>query len=810
MNSTVMFLLRRAALRRRFCPALSWCFLVLILFPAANAYAGLVGYYVFGNFVPANNGNPNPFSCDGTYGNFTLSETGGLAPNGCVTSPDSNTLILTGTNDGSGAAGSTIFTIPSEGSGLFQFNYLFQTPNPATFDTAGYLRNGAYTQLADTDGQSGAFSVSVLAGQIIGFQVNAYDNTGGPAILTITGFNAPGAVPEPGSFTMIIAGAVLLAGIRLLRSIRARRVAGALAAALVAAVVTAPASAQQVFYSGKIVTGQFSSIGVVNLLQQAQTPNFAKTLQLQGAERLRPAPFLRASIGANRLFGAATVPAPTPGLSVVPATGFFGFNALSHLDQRNADNGNQFSVEPPNQSIAVGGSYVLEGVNDAVQVYNISGTPVLPVVITANQLFGVGLAINWNPPPPATGPVYGVYLTDMRVFYDQYISRFFVVMRSQDEDTSGNYLNQSHLYVAVSQTADPTGSYNIYKMDTTNGSHPGCPCIADYPQIGADQYGFHIAWNEFNTGTLAYLDAAILSISKSDLAAGVASPRAFQFLLSNADDFVMSVQPASAPPGAANFIGNGGVEYFASTSSSFTQNSQIAVWAMSNTSSLSTPTPNPSLTRIVIPSVSYTPPIVASQPAGVAPLGASLGAPTEFLDGGDCRVQALVYAGGQLYLTFPTELVDPNGQFVVGGAYVVLSPTYRFGVLAATVTNQGHFLVTGNHLLRPAIAVNPLGKGSIAVTLVGSAGPYYPSAAFIPFQASSTPSTVQIAAPGTGPEDGFTGYSALGGDGVARWGDYNTAVANSDGSIWMVVQYIGNYPRTTYANWNTYIIRKQP
>ena len=26
-------------------------------------------------------------------------------------------------------------------------------------------------------------------------------------------------------------------------------------------------------------------------------------------------------------------------------------------------------------------------------------------------------------------------------------------------------------------------------MDTTDALHPGCPCVPDYPQIGADQYG---------------------------------------------------------------------------------------------------------------------------------------------------------------------------------------------------------------------------------------------------------------------------------------------------------------------------------
>ncbi|MGA9625653.1 MAG: hypothetical protein WBQ65_14365, partial [Bryobacteraceae bacterium] len=213
---------------------------------------------------------------------------------------------------------------------------------------------------------------------------------------------------------------------------------------------------------------------------------------------------------------------------------------------------------------------------------------------------------------------------------------------------------------------------------------------------------------------------------------------------------------------------------------------------------------------VVIPTLSYTVPDVANQRPGTLVYGSSLTPPGQlaYLDGGDCRVQALSYAGGRLYLTFSTSITDQTGRFKVGAAYVVLSPTYRGGVLAATVLNQGYLVINNNHLLRPAIAVNAQGAGAITATLVGP--DWYPSAAVIPFSTFSTPSTLQVGAVGTQPEDGFTGYPGGGGVGVARWGDYNSAVATSDGAISVVVQYIGSYPRTEFANWNTYIMRMQP
>ena len=486
-------------------------------------------------------------------------------------------------------------------------------------------------------------------------------------------------------------------------------------------------------------------------------------------------------------------------LSIVPPSGISGFNALSHLDQRLANNGNQWSIEPPNLNIAVANGYVLEGVNDAVQVYTVSGTPALPVVLSSNEFFGLAPTID------RTTGVNGVYLTDMRVYYDQGISRWFVVQRSQDNDIYGSLLARSHLYIAVSTTSDPTGQYNIYVMDTTNATHPGCPCVPDFPQIGSDQYGFHIAWNEFTPSEYpSFVDAAILTISKASLASGAMTPPAFQFLIPATTGYEFAIQPATTPPGASTFLGNGGVEYFVSTFWQFSYGSQVALWAMYNTSSLATPAPNPGLTRITVPTLDYTDPFyVVTQRSGPIPYGASQGyTQPPPMDPGDSRVQSLSYASGRLFLTWGTGLNDESGRAVVGGAYAVISPAYRGGILNAAVINQGYLFVNNNHLLCPAMAVNAQGRGAIAVTLVGP--DWYPSAALIPFDTFSTASTLQVAAAGTLPDDGFTGYDY----GLARWGDYNTAVAAADGSVWMGVEYIGNYPRSEFANWNTYVMRK--
>jgi len=482
--------------------------------------------------------------------------------------------------------------------------------------------------------------------------------------------------------------------------------------------------------------------------------------------------------------------------------GGFGFNGLSHYDQRQADSGNQFSIEPPSPAIAVANGFIVEGVNNAFRVYTAAGTALMPTIST-NQLFGMAPAIDRS-----TG-INGVYPTDMRVFFDSDINRWFVLQRSQDNDINGNPLNRSHIYLAVSQTGDPTGTYNIYVMDSSNAQNPSCPCVPDYPQIGSDQFGFYISANEYNTSSINFVDAAVLAISKTALASGAVSPTASRFAIPHITGYEFSIQPASTPPGASNFVGAGGVEFFVSSQADMSIDSNLSIWALSNTASLQGANPSLLLTQTIIPTLTYFYPGSAQQRPGPIPYGASLSEPLAFIDGGlDSRILSVVYAGGRLFATFATEVEDETGKGLVGGGYVILSPTFRSGVLASSVLKQDYLVTKNNNILRPAVSVNAQGRGAIAFTLVGP--DYYPSSAFVPVDTMSLPSAIQIAAAGVLPEDGFTGYPGGSAPGTARWGDYSTAVTSADGTIWMVSEYIPAGIRTELANWGTFVAQYIP
>ena len=55
-----------------------------------------------------------------------------------------------------------------------------------------------------------------------------------------------------------------------------------------------------------------------------------------------------------------------------------GFEGLSLYQQRYARGGNQFTVEPPDQGMCAGNGYVLEAVNDVLNIFDTSGQSVLP------------------------------------------------------------------------------------------------------------------------------------------------------------------------------------------------------------------------------------------------------------------------------------------------------------------------------------------------------------------------------------------------------------------------------------------------
>ena len=533
-----------------------------------------------------------------------------------------------------------------------------------------------------------------------------------------------------------------------------------------------------------------------------------------------------------------------------------GFDGLSHLDQRTADGGNQFSLEPPDQALCVGGGFVLEGVNDALRVYNKGGTPASGVT-SLNQFFtGTSAFIRSKP------RVFGPSIGDPRCFYDSATERFFVSVYEQtiNPATDGGFGTlPTNLLVAVSQTSDPRGAYNVYQINTTNDGgncNAGRPCFPDYPQIGADANGFYINSNAFFFGntvdvTQTFEGAQFYAFPKTLLEAPVgAAVRGAHFAINPMQEDGFTIQPAQPAPGEAGDTSNGGTMYYLSSldPNSIAQagiDNRLAIWALSNTSALTTNPLNTSLKDTVFTSQTYATPRAQSQQLddGVRPLGnglydptgASTGIsptvqPTPVLSTGDDRVQQVTYAAGMLWAGLNTAVTVQQGSATsnqTGVAYFILSPSAPGGTPAATVVNQGLLGFLGIDAFYPSIGVNSA-TGAGVMTFARSGATVYPSPAYIPIDASGLASTATVPVEGNSSDDGFSGYTPYSQTNPpsGRWGDYSQAATDSNGSVWLAQEYIAATPcdprannkagspgcaqRTVLANWGTRITNVTP
>jgi hypothetical protein len=512
--------------------------------------------------------------------------------------------------------------------------------------------------------------------------------------------------------------------------------------------------------------------------------------------------------------GLPTTPPNPAAQSITTANpGFNGFPGISHADQRLANNGNQFSLEPPDQGLCAGNGFVVETVNDAVEVFSTTGHQILKPVTTLSSFF--------NLPPTvirSTPRVFGPFVSDPKCYYDRQTQHWFLTMLEIDTDpVTGAFGTHSSTFIAVSQTSDPTALWTIYSIDSTDDgsnntpSHAGCPCFGDQPLIGADNNGFYVTTNEFPITGPGFNGAQVYAVSKhgiiaSAMSGGTLSLPAVVHIdasqgLVSFGGLSYSIQPATSPSFGAE--PNNGTEYFLSALDFLAQlDNRVAAWALTNSLSLNNATPNVTLSLTVIGSETYGQPPNATQKNGHRPLGHSIGAPIELLNSNDDRMNQVVYAGGQLYAGVNT--IVQNGSFAprVGIAYFIVHPWFSVGTLNASMTNQGYVSASGQNVLFPAIGVTSSGSAIMSFTLVGPN--YFPSTAYTWINLSHGAGPIHIAGAGQLPDDGFSGYAAFGGAGVGRWGDYGAAVADGN-NIWIAAEFIPNTPRTQLANWGTFV-----
>src|SRR5579859_7767444 len=263
--------------------------------------------------------------------------------------------------------------------------------------------------------------------------------------------------------------------------------------------------------------------------------------------------------------------------------------AVKGLNAYNLAMTHGFVAEPPDQGLCAGNGYVIEMVNLNLKVFDaklnaLSGAMVL------ETFFGDGLAFGRG-----GGDV--TIQGDPRCYWDAGTRRWFLSQLMLDLSN-----NTAAFQLAVSTTANPLGTYNLYSADTTDNFNPGCPCFGDQPTMGANNDAIFITTNEFSINKPVFNGAVLYAIDKRALANGEASANMVT-------DFIgltfptpewhsgvncvttgglycwASVRPSSSP--TSGDLRLGGVEYLLSALDfANTHDNRIGVWAVTNTNSI--------------------------------------------------------------------------------------------------------------------------------------------------------------------------------------------------------------------------------
>src|SRR5260370_42451792 len=106
------------------------------------------------------------------------------------------------------------------------------------------------------------------------------------------------------------------------------------------------------------------------------------------------------------------------------------FDGLNFHDQRFANNGNQFSIEPPDQGLCAGNGFVLESANDVLRIFDMKGNPLIGVVYL-NTFYGYAAAVNRTAQPVTFGPS----ITHPSFYFDNDTQRWFHIVLTLDRAT---------------------------------------------------------------------------------------------------------------------------------------------------------------------------------------------------------------------------------------------------------------------------------------------------------------------------------------------------------------------------------------
>ena len=213
---------------------------------------------------------------------------------------------------------------------------------------------------------------------------------------------------------------------------------------------------------------------------------------------------------------------PTTDAPLGPNLTFDGVNS--------ADNTTLYgsAVLPPDPNLAVGPGHVVMMANLAHKVFDKSGT-----LLTGPLKFSQIAPVSGDDGDPIA-------------LYDQLADRWLLMQF----DITSNVDNNSLIF-CISQTNDPTGSYNVYRFPTPS-------VFPDYPHIAIWNNCYTITTHEFNISGSAYTGQGFYAIDRKKMVEGFPTVTLIRFQSPNEGGYLPACFEGKKTPDAASnpfFVG---------------------------------------------------------------------------------------------------------------------------------------------------------------------------------------------------------------------------------------------------------------
>jgi hypothetical protein len=382
---------------------------------------------------------------------------------------------------------------------------------------------------------------------------------------------------------------------------------------------------------------------------------------------------------------------------------------------------------PPDVHGAVGFDHLVTTLNTEVRIQNKFGNN-LSTVILENFFSTTGETDCFDP----------------RIMFDQLSNRFFFMACVARRSATSGFV------IAASQTPDPTGNWNFYKVD----ADPADTLWFDYGNMGFSNDKICISGNMFNNISGGLSDGGrLFTISKSNLINGAAIGT-----VTLSRGMAFNTCPVLT-------FSNTGTCYAVAVQNSAT--AQLVLYSVTGTATSPTVTTNGT--------VNY-----GSGNGWNSGLGDTLpqSGTTRKINAGDDRIQSAVFRNGKIFWAnnFYWPLVNPTYCGVQYGSFTAST--------RATLNFAGLWNATGDEMFCfPNLAVNNDEDVAVAFSYFSKTG--FPSAG-VAYGTNNLVLTYNLTALG-----GQKYLNYVDNSGRLRWGDYMSASVDptDDKSMWTLSEY---------------------